>query len=59
MGCAGFKVTGMMCSQLRADPYSTVPSECRMYSEDEATKASRIDKEILSPSDAIKFTKDK
>lgn len=57
VGCANYSINGTMCDQVRTDPLATVPTECRRYSEEEATRASDKETQILSPDDAIKFTK--
>ncbi len=54
-GCSYFSINGMMCDQVASDPFATIPTECRNYNEDMATKASRIEKDILSPAEIIRF----
>jgi len=57
-GCSNFAINGMMCDQIKADPFSTIPPECRSYSESAAKKASKAP-EILPPDDLLIFEKDK
>lgn len=57
-GCsAHFSINGMMCDQIAADPFSTIPSECRNYVDAEATKSSGAISDILSPDDLLIFEK--
>ena len=58
-GCANFAINGTMCDSLAADPFSTIPTECRNYVDAEATKASRAPSEILAPDDLLIFEKKK
>lgn len=60
-GCSThFAISGMMCDKIAADPYSTIPSECRPYSENAAAKASRSEsKPLLKSDDLLIFEKDK
>ena len=46
-----------MCNEIKMDPTATLPQECLRYSEEEAEKSLNKGSEILSPEDAIKFTK--
>lgn len=57
IGCADFTINKTMCDEIKLDPQATVPMECVRYSEDEAEKSINKGKEILSPDDAIQFTK--
>ncbi|MFT5660454.1 MAG: hypothetical protein ACI9TV_001095 [Sulfurimonas sp.] len=57
-GCSThFAINGMMCDQIAADPFSTIPSECRNYVDAAATKASRAPSDILSSDDLLIFEK--
>ena len=58
-GCANFAINGMMCDRIVADPFSTIPTECRNYVDSEATKASRTPSEVLAPDDLLIFEKKK
>ena len=58
-GCANFAINGMMCDRIVADPFSTIPTECRNYVDSEATKASRAPSEVLAPDDLLIFEKKK
>lgn len=57
IGCANYSVNAAMCEKLIKDPHDPVPQECRDYVEAEAEKASKTKKKILSPGEAIEFTK--
>ena len=54
-----FAINGMMCDDLVADPFSTIPAECRNYVDAEAVKASRIKSDILAPDDLLIIQKKK
>ncbi len=56
--CANYPINGTMCDRIALDPHETVPQECKVYSEEEATKASTTKEEILDSDDAIEFTKE-
>ena len=57
-GCSThFAINGMMCDKVAADPFSTIPSECRNYVDAEAIKSSRAPSDILSPDDLLMFEK--
>ena len=56
-GCSHFAINGMMCDQIAADPFSTIPPECRPYSEETAKKASRAPSGVLAPDDLLIFEK--
>ena len=53
-GCY-FTVNPAMCDQIRSDPNSVVPQECRNYNEKEAEKASTIQLDHNN-SERIEFT---
>ena len=55
-GCS-FTVNGSMCDQIRTDPNSVVPQECRNYNEKDADKASHIDHDN-NTTDIIKLIQD-
>jgi len=55
-GCANYPITGTMCD--RKDPMDPLPSNCRAYNDEAATKASTTKKEILNADEAIEFTKE-
>ncbi len=55
--CANFAINGTMCDRMVADPFSTIPAECRNYVDAEATKASRAPSEVLAPDDLLIFQK--
>ncbi len=55
-GCSThFSINGTMCDQIANDPLATIPAECRNYSEEKATKASKAPIEILDKKDMIEF----
>jgi len=56
-GCSQLAINGMMCDQIAADPFSTIPAECRNYVDSEATKASRLDPNLVAPDDLLIFKK--
>ena len=58
-GCSHFAINGMMCDQIAADPFSTIPSECRNYVDVSADKASRAPSDLLKPDDLLIFEKKK
>ena len=58
-GCSHFAINGMMCDQIAADPFSTIPTECRSYVDVAAAKASRAPSDILAPDDLLIFEKKK
>lgn len=58
IGCSNFTISGTMCDSVRMDPLSTIPAECRRYSEEEAEKAFSKEKKILAPGDIIKVDKE-
>ena len=55
--CSHFSINGMMCDQIRADQFATIPPECRNYSEAEANKASKLDESLVGPDDLLIFKK--
>lgn len=55
--CSYFAINGMMCEQIASDPFSTIPSECRPYSQAKAQKASRAPSDILAPDDLLIYQK--
>jgi hypothetical protein len=58
-GCSNIAINGMMCDEIRADPFSTIPSECRNYVDSAAKKASRAPSNILPPEDLLIVEKKK
>ena len=57
-GCTThFAINGMMCDKIAADPFSTIPAECRNYVEVEAEKASKINTNLVAPDDLLIFKK--
>ena len=58
-GCANFAINGTMCDRIVADPFSTIPAECRNYVDAGAKKASRAPSEVLAPDDLLIFEKKK
>lgn len=58
-GCSKFAINGMMCDKIAADPFSTIPTECRPYNDKAAKKASRAPSDILAPDDLLIFEKKK
>ena len=56
-GCANFAINGAMCDRIAADPFSTIPTECRNYVDSEAAKASRAPSDILTPDDLLIYEK--
>ena len=55
--CADYAVNSTMCEK-KQDPTDPLPPECKVYSEEGATKASTTKKSILDADDAIEFTKE-
>ena len=58
-GCTHFAINGMMCDQIAADPFSTIPAECRNYVDASAAKASRAPSDLLTPDDLLIVEKKK
>ncbi|OQX57931.1 MAG: hypothetical protein B5M52_06395 [Helicobacteraceae bacterium 4484_230] len=44
-GCSHFRVNAAMCDRIMSDPNAVnIPEECRAYSEEDAEKASVVEK---------------
>lgn len=57
-GCSYFTFNATMCDQIMSDPNAIVPQECRVYNEDEATKAFNNDKKSsFDSNDSVEFDK--
>ena len=58
-GCSNFTINAAMCDKIASEPGSTIPQECRNYSEKEADKAFNkiVDEKKVSDKD-IKFDKE-
>jgi uncharacterized protein YceK len=58
-GCSYFTLNATMCEQIAADPNQTIPKECRVYNEEEATKAFKDEKNNAKGSDeeSVEFNK--
>ncbi|QFR50505.1 hypothetical protein FJR48_11770 [Sulfurimonas lithotrophica] len=57
-GCSNFTVNAAMCDKIASDPNAVVPEECRVYNEEEATKAFNKEKnKEFNPEDSVEFNK--
>jgi len=55
-GCSNIKFNAAICDQIASEPNAQIPVECRVYNEDEATKAFNNDKKIeINPDESVEF----
>ena len=58
-GCSNVTFNATMCDQIASDPHATVPQECKIYSEEEATKAyNKTQEKPKSKEDILEFNKE-
>lgn len=56
-GCSHFTFNATMCDKIASDPLSTIPQECRIYNEDEATKSfNNTQNKRMESNETIEFT---
>jgi len=57
-GCSYFTFNATMCEKIASDPHATIPPECRVYNEEEATKAfNKENKNKLTDDESVEFNK--
>lgn len=57
-GCSHFTFNASMCEEIKSDPHSTIPKECRPYDEEEATKAfNKTSKNKIKDEESVEFNK--
>ncbi len=58
-GCSNFTFNATICDQIASDPNAPqIPQECKVYKEEEATKAFNNDKKSdFNPDESVEFNK--
>ena len=59
-GCSHFTFKATMCDNIASDPHATMPEECRIYNEDEATKSFNNEhNKRMESNETIEFTNER
>jgi len=56
--CSNFKVNASICNKIASEPNAIIPEECRVYNEEEATKAfNQENKKKFNNDESVEFNK--
>lgn len=56
--CSHFRFNATICNKIASEPGSTIPEECRVYNEEEATKAfNQENKKKFESDESVEFNK--